>query len=266
MRQLLAPASFSFWLLFSENLGTRPRSRLGTEHRPVYFARGDVPGFIVSWGTQVVAEQSALEDLTAVAGGGYHNLGLKSDGTVVAWGFNQFGQCDVPAPNAGFVAVAGGCDHSLGLKSDRTIVAWGWNGYGQSDAPSPNADFVGVAGGGYHSLGLRFNAQSALFDPAPGRPSDRDMPRIHSVAPNPPVHWTEIAFTVQEPGLVSMDVHDITGRHVATTAFGALGPGRHRVTWAARDAARGRLTSGVYLLRLRRGERESEAVRVLLVQ
>jgi hypothetical protein len=33
----------------------------------------------------------------------------------VAWGYNRFGQCDVPAPNADFVAVAGGMYHSLGL-------------------------------------------------------------------------------------------------------------------------------------------------------
>ena len=45
----------------------------------------------------------------------------------MAWGNNDYGQCDVPAPNADFVAVAGGDDHSLGLKSDGTIVAWGDN-------------------------------------------------------------------------------------------------------------------------------------------
>ena len=54
-----------------------------------------------------------------------HSLGLKSDGTIVAWGHNGSGQCNVPAPNADFVAVAGGGYHSLGLKSDGTIVAWG---------------------------------------------------------------------------------------------------------------------------------------------
>jgi alpha-tubulin suppressor-like RCC1 family protein len=71
----------------------------------------------------------------AVAGGGYHSLGLKSDGTIVAWGDNGMGQCDVPAPNADFVAVAGGLSHSLGLKSDRTILAWGDNRLGQCTVP-----------------------------------------------------------------------------------------------------------------------------------
>ncbi len=38
------------------------------------------------------------------------------DGSIVAWGRNDDGQTDVPAPNSGFVAVAGGVYHSLGLK------------------------------------------------------------------------------------------------------------------------------------------------------
>jgi len=38
-------------------------------------------------------------------------------------------QCNVPDPNADFVAVCAGNAHSLGLKSDGTIVAWGANGY-----------------------------------------------------------------------------------------------------------------------------------------
>ncbi|NIM51884.1 MAG: hypothetical protein GTO22_22010, partial [Gemmatimonadales bacterium] len=50
---------------------------------------------------------------------------------------------------------AAGCEHSLGLKSDGSIVAWGWNDYGQCDVPSPNTGFVAVAGGGFHSLGLK---------------------------------------------------------------------------------------------------------------
>ncbi len=38
------------------------------------------------------------------------------DGSIVAWGNNELGQCDVPEPNEDFIAVAGGGYHSLGLK------------------------------------------------------------------------------------------------------------------------------------------------------
>ena len=50
--------------------------------------------------------------------------------------------------------MAAGGSHSLGLKADGSIVAWGWNGYGQCNVPAPNADFVAVAAGWLHSLGL----------------------------------------------------------------------------------------------------------------
>ena len=93
----------------------------------------------------------------AVAGGGWHSLGLKANGTIVAWGNNNSGQCNIPAPNANFVAVAGGAEHSLGLKRNATIVAWGNNNSGQCNIPAPNANFVAVAGGGGHSLGLGSN-------------------------------------------------------------------------------------------------------------
>ena len=73
----------------------------------------------------------------------------------LGWGDNDYGQCDVPAPNSGFVAVAAGCDHSLGLRSDGSIAAWGYNGYGQCNVPAPNSGFIAVAAGYYHSLGLR---------------------------------------------------------------------------------------------------------------
>ena len=55
-----------------------------------------------------------------VAGGYDQSLGLKIDGSIVAWGCGgpvNYTQCDVPSPNAGFTAVAGGYFHSLGLKA-----------------------------------------------------------------------------------------------------------------------------------------------------
>ncbi len=52
---------------------------------------GQSTGSIVGWGSQVVVEQSALDSLVAVAGGYYHSLGLKSDGTIAAWGWNDHG-------------------------------------------------------------------------------------------------------------------------------------------------------------------------------
>ena len=68
-------------------------------------------GSVVGWGRQVVGVDLS-GPFVAVARGDAHSLGLKSDGSIVAWGDNEDGQCNVPSPNTGFVAVAGGGYHS----------------------------------------------------------------------------------------------------------------------------------------------------------
>jgi hypothetical protein len=115
-------------------------------------------GSIVAWGYNSdgqVNVPSPNAGFIAVAAGAYHSLGLKADGSVAAWGSNCSGQTDVPSPNAGFIAIAGGSYHSLGLKADGSIVAWGDDNFGQTDVPSPNTRFVAIAAGQFHSLGLK---------------------------------------------------------------------------------------------------------------
>ena len=80
---------------------------------------------------------------------------MTADGSIVAWGRNLAGQCDVPAPNADFVAVAAGREHSVGLKADGTLVLWGSNEFGQCTLPVHNVDFVAVAAGAFHTLALK---------------------------------------------------------------------------------------------------------------
>ncbi|MCX5991283.1 MAG: PKD domain-containing protein [Chloroflexi bacterium] len=68
---------------------------------------------------------SADSPVTPMVAAGYnHTVGLKSDGTVVAVGYNQFGQCNVGSWS-GIQQVAAGYDYTVGLKSDGTVVAAG---------------------------------------------------------------------------------------------------------------------------------------------
>ena len=93
------------------------------------------------------------EDIVSVAAGVYHTVGLRSDGTVTAVGGNGYGQCDVGSWRD-IVAVTAGYCHTVGLQSDGTVVATGWNEYGQCDVSSWR-NIVAVAAGKYHTVGLQ---------------------------------------------------------------------------------------------------------------
>ena len=89
----------------------------------------------------------------AIAAGRYHTVGLKEDGTVVAVGKNEIGQCDVSSWQ-NIVAVATGWDSTFGLRSDGTVMAVGDNGHGQCDV-SDWKDIVDIAAGWNHTVGLK---------------------------------------------------------------------------------------------------------------
>jgi len=117
-------------------------------------------GRVVAWGYNYYHQcnvPASLSNVVAVAAGGSHNLALKQDGTVVAWEWNNSGQCNVPVGLSNVVAVAGGYFHSLALKQDGTVVAWGDNTYGQTNVPAGLSNVVAVAGGLGHSLALKQN-------------------------------------------------------------------------------------------------------------
>ncbi|HKQ39668.1 MAG TPA: hypothetical protein VJ063_16445, partial [Verrucomicrobiae bacterium] len=77
-----------------------------------------------------------------------------SDGTVVGWGANGFGQATVPAGLNNVVTIAAGNAHSMALKADGTVVAWGANGFGQSTVPAGLTGVSGISAGFQHSLAL----------------------------------------------------------------------------------------------------------------
>ncbi len=134
-----------------------------------------------SYPVQVLASAGeALTGVTAISAGGSFSLALKSDGTVVAWGYNGNGQlgdgtslprtypvqvhASAGVALTGVTAIDAGGGHSLALKSDGTVVAWGYNYYGQvgnnavldqkyAVAVLDNAS--AVSAGGNHSLAVK---------------------------------------------------------------------------------------------------------------
>jgi hypothetical protein len=93
------------------------------------------------------------ENIIQVAAGEAHTVGLKNDGTVVAVGDNDYHQCEVSGWT-GIVQVVAGGFHTVGLKDNGTVVAVGLNNYGQLDFDGWEG-IIQVAAGALHTVGLR---------------------------------------------------------------------------------------------------------------
>ena len=75
--------------------------------------------------------------IPVVAAGDEHTVGLKDDGTVVAVGWNAYGQLDVDGWTD-IVQVTAGEAHTVGLRDDGTVVAVGDNDHYQCDVDDWN--------------------------------------------------------------------------------------------------------------------------------
>ncbi len=121
-----------------------------------------------------------LNHVISVAGGEMHTIALRDDGTVWAWGNNDYGQLgdgtltDSSRPvsvSSAFnlknvISVAGGGSHTIALKNNGELWAWGRNehyqlGEGmniQENTPVQayhlSYDISSAAGGGFHTIAL----------------------------------------------------------------------------------------------------------------
>ncbi|MFA6285846.1 MAG: chitobiase/beta-hexosaminidase C-terminal domain-containing protein [Opitutaceae bacterium] len=128
----------------------------------------------------VASETKTAAYLTGdqVSTGQDHTLALRRDGTVWAWGDNDYGQLGQGTSSgslypakvvglAGMKAIAAGALHSLAVKSDGTVWGWGYNGNGQLGTGTATTQelspvqvvalsgVVAVAAGDDHSLALK---------------------------------------------------------------------------------------------------------------
>lgn len=125
---------------------------------------------------------NVLSGVSAVAGGSWFSVALKSDGTVWSWGYNTNSQLGLGSPSptptvnptqittlSGITAISVGHDHSLALKSDGTVWTWGLNSLGLGNGSTQSATpaqvsglsgapvltgVVAIAAGNSHSLAL----------------------------------------------------------------------------------------------------------------
>jgi alpha-tubulin suppressor-like RCC1 family protein len=114
---------------------------------------------------------SFLNSVKAIMGGEVHNVALKTDGTVWAWGNNMFSQLGngstneshTPVQVSGLnsvIALGGRGYHTLAIEADGSVWGWGWNSTGELGNGTTNATTVPVqvvgltnpaaVSGGYH--------------------------------------------------------------------------------------------------------------------
>ena len=93
------------------------------------------------------------KNIVAISAGNLHTVGLCSDGTVVVIGSNNSDQCNTDSWQ-NIVAISAGYSHTVGLCNGGTVVATGANGSGQCDTSSWK-NIVAVSAGDYHTVGLR---------------------------------------------------------------------------------------------------------------
>jgi hypothetical protein len=95
-----------------------------------------------------------LSNVVAVAAGDYHSMALRADGTIVAWGYNPYGQTNVPVGLTNVVAIAAGGSHSVALRGDGRVITWGLNTAGQTNVPATVTNAIAISAGESHTLAL----------------------------------------------------------------------------------------------------------------
>ncbi len=130
----------------------------------LYGQRGEVGTPLPAQDPRQSGALFSMTDMTAISAGGIHNLALRADGVVWAWGGNFHFQLGVegttraePMPLDGLpdvAAISAGRTHSVALKRDGSVWAWGSNAFGELGesatqvaraVPAPVAGLTSVA-------------------------------------------------------------------------------------------------------------------------
>ena len=139
-----------------DTLTTRATLASGNAHTAALKMDGTV--IAVGENNDGQCDVSEWTDIVAISAGDYYTVGLKKDGTVVAAGNNENGQCNV-SDWTDIVAISAAYNRTIGLKMDGTVVSAGV----QCDV-SYWTDIVAISAGYMHIVGLRANGTVVVAD------------------------------------------------------------------------------------------------------
>ena len=112
-------------------------------------------GSVVAVGSNDFGEcnTSAWKNMVAIYTGENYTVGLRSDGSVAAVGDNQYGQCEVRTWR-NITAISVGASHTVGLHANGTVTAVGDNSFGQCEV-SDWTKIIAISASRNHTVGLR---------------------------------------------------------------------------------------------------------------
>jgi alpha-tubulin suppressor-like RCC1 family protein len=114
-------------------------------------------GTVSAWGDSFRGQLRVpigLTNVVAIDCTDYDTLALRRDGTLAAWGW-YYTVTNLPVGLSNVVAIGCGAQHCLAVKSNGRVVAWGNNTYGQTSVPADLDNVIAAAAGAYHSVALK---------------------------------------------------------------------------------------------------------------
>ena len=112
-------------------------------------------GAIHGWGSNFYGIMSGIpagNNFVKVSSYEQHGLGLRGDGSVVAWGL---GSSELLVPAGTYTDIGAGAATSYAIRTDGSIAAWGYNGYGQLSGAPTSGTFTKISAGRFHATALR---------------------------------------------------------------------------------------------------------------
>ncbi len=101
-----------------------------------------------------IADTPTGTGFIAISANRVHSIALYADGSIVAWGFNLWGQVSGTPSGGGFIAISAGRTHNLALHADGSIAAWGNDGSSQITDTPTGSNFIAITTGELQSLAL----------------------------------------------------------------------------------------------------------------